>query len=132
MEMSMTDPIADALINLKNHEMASKKECIVRPASKLLKEVLRIMQEKGYIGTFEFVDDGREGFFKVQLSGKINQCRAIKPRYAVAKDEFEKFEKKYLPAYDIGTIIVSTPKGVVTHLEAKENNTGGRLLAYVY
>jgi len=130
--MSLNDPIADALINLKNQENASKRECTLRPASKLLKEVLRIMQEKGYIGTFEFVDDGREGFFKVQLVGKINECRAIKPRYAVKKNEFEKFEKKYLPSYDIGTIIVSTSKGVLTHAEAKEKDIGGRLLAYVY
>lgn len=130
--MSRTDPIADALTNIKNHEDAAKRECVIRPASRLLKEILRIMQEKGYIGTFEFIDDGREGLLKVQLSGKINECRAIKPRYAVRKDEFEKFEKKYLPSYDIGTIIVTTPQGVLTHAQAKERNVGGRLLAYVY
>ncbi len=128
----MTDPIADALTNLKNHENAAKNECIIRPASKLLKEILRIMQEKGYIGTYEFVDDGRQGIFKVHLIGKINDCRAIKPRYAVKKDEFEKYEKKYLPSYDVGTIIVTTPKGVVAHKDAKEMAVGGRLLAYIY
>jgi len=130
--MSLNDPIADALVNLKNHENAAKKECVIRPASKLMKEILRIMQEKGYIGAFEFVDDGREGLFKVQLIGKINECRAIKPRYAVKKTDFEKFEKRYLPSYDIGMLIVSTPKGVVTHKQAKEIETGGRLLAYIY
>ena len=102
--MSRNDPIADALINLKNNENASKKECIIRPASKLLKEILRIMQEKGYIGTFEFIDDGREGIFKVQLIGKINECRAIKPRYAVKKNDFESFEKRYLPSYDVRNV----------------------------
>jgi len=130
--MSRNDPIADALINLKNNENASKKECSIRPASKLLKEILKILQEKGYIGTFEFIDDGREGIFKVELLGKINECRAIKPRYAVKKTDFEKFEKRYLPSYDIGTLIVSTPKGVTTHNKAKEMQTGGRLLAYIY
>ncbi len=130
--MSRTDPIADALTNLKNNEGAAKKQCVIRPASKLLREIFRIMQKQGYIGTFEFVDDGREGLFKVQLLGKINEARAIKPRYAVKKDEIEKFEKKYLPSFDVGTIIVSTPQGVLTHSEAKERNTGGRLLAYIY
>jgi len=130
--MSRNDPIADALINLKNNENASKKECSIRPASKLLKEILKILQEKGYIGTFEFIDDGREGIFKVELLGKINECRAIKPRYAVKKTDFEKFEKRYLPSYDIGTLIVSTPKGVTTHNKAKEMQTVGRLLAYIY
>ena len=130
--MSRNDPLADALINMKNHENAAKKECVIRPASKIMKEVLRIMQEKEYIGAFEFVDDGREGLFKVKLIGRINECRAIKPRYAVKKTEFEKFEKRYLPSFDVGTIIVTTPKGVVTHDEAKQMHSGGRLLAYIY
>ncbi|MCR4368418.1 MAG: 30S ribosomal protein S8 [archaeon] len=130
--MSRNDPIADALVNIKNNENAAKKTVVIRPASRLLKEILKIMQQKGYIGTFEFVDDGREGLFKIELLGKINECRAVKPRYAVKKDEFEKFEKRYLPSYDVGTIIVSTPQGVLTHVEAKEKEIGGRLLAYVY
>ncbi|PIN85807.1 MAG: 30S ribosomal protein S8 [Candidatus Diapherotrites archaeon CG11_big_fil_rev_8_21_14_0_20_37_9] len=130
--MSRNDPIADAMVNIKNNENAAKKECIIRPGSKLMKEILKIMHDKGYIGNYEFVNDNREGFFKIELLGKINDCKAIKPRYAVKRSEFEKFEKKYLPAYDVGTIIVSTPKGVVSHREAKEKATGGRLLAYVY
>src|SRR3989344_1672737 len=109
--MSRNDTVADALTNMKNHENASRKECVLRPASKLLKEVLRVMQEKGYIGTFELIDDGQEGLFRVQLLGKINECRAIKPRFAVRKDDFEKFEKKDLQTFDVGYILVSTPKG---------------------
>ncbi len=130
--MSRTDPIADALVNIKNSERAAKKFCLVRPASKLLREIFRVMQKSNYIGAFEFVDDGREGFFRVELLGRINDCKAIKPRFAVKKNEFELFEKKYLPAFDVGDLIVSTPKGIVTHREAKALNTGGRLLAYIY
>ncbi len=130
--MTRVDPVADALINLKNSDMASKEQCLFRPASKLLGEILRVMQKKGYISTFEFVDDGREGIYRVELIGKINQCRAIKPRYAVKTSGFEKYEKRYLPSKDIGILVVSTPKGVLTHGEAKEQGVGGRLLAYVY
>ncbi len=126
------DPVVDALVAIKNSDSAAKRECIVRPASKLLGAVLRVMQQNGYISNFEFIDDGRDGTFKVQLLGKINNSKAIKPRYAVKKDEFEKFEKRFLPARDIGILIVSTPKGVLTHREAKENGTGGRLLAFIY
>jgi len=130
--MTRMDPVADALINLKNNDMASKKQCFFRPASKILGEILRVMQKNGYISTFEFVDDGREGIYRVELLGKINQCRAIKPRYAVKKSGFEKYEKRYLPAKDVGMIVVSTPKGVLTHHEAKAEGIGGRLLAFVY
>ncbi len=126
------DPVANALINLKNHERALKKECLFRPASKLIGEILKVMQKKGYVGKFEFIDDGREGMYKVDLIGKINECRAIKPRYAVKKGEFEKFEKRYLPSKNLGILVVSTSKGVMSHKEAKEKKIGGRLLAFVY
>ncbi|MFH1751352.1 MAG: 30S ribosomal protein S8 [archaeon] len=130
--MTLIDPVADALINIKNHEMASKKECIIRPVNKLLSRILKVLQEKKYIGKFEFIDDGREGMIKVSLLGKINECKAIKPRHAVKKTEFEKYEKRYLPARDIGMIIVSTSKGVITHKEAKQKEVGGRLIALIY
>jgi len=130
--MSRNDPIADALINIKNSDYASKKNCVIRPASKLLGEILKIMKEKNYIGDYTKIDDGREGIFEVKLFGKINECRVIKLRYAVGKDGYEKYEKRYLPAHDIGTIIVTTPKGVLSHIKAKAEKTGGRLLAYIY
>ena len=130
--MTLADPIADALINIKNQEKAAKKECILRPASKLLQAILQVMQKQGYITAFEKINDGREGMFKVQLAGKVNECKAIKPRYAVKKDGFEKFEKRYLPARDVGILIVTTPNGVMTHFEAKKQDSGGRLLAFVY
>lgn len=130
--MTRLDPLTDALVNIRNHEIAAKKTCVIRPASKLLGEILRVMQEKNYIGTYEFIDDGRDGMYKVNLLGRINQCKAIKPRYAVKKTEFEKFEKRYLPSRDIGMLIVSTPHGVMTHFAAKDNDTGGRLLAFIY
>ena len=130
--MVLVDPIANALVSVKNSDLASKRECIFRPASKLLGKILEVMQKKGYIGIYEFIDDGREGLYKIELNGKINDCKAIKPRYAVKKDGFEKYEKRYLPSKDIGILIVSTPQGVVTHKEAKNMSVGGRLLAYVY
>lgn len=126
------DPIANALINIKNHDLASKKECVFRPASKLLGEILKVMQSRGYINAFEFVDDGRGGICRVELLGKINECKAIKPRHAVKKDGFEKFEKRYLPSKDVGIMIVSTPNGLKTHFDAKKENLGGRLVAYIY
>ena len=130
--MASNDTIADALVCIKNSDTAAKHDCVFRPASKLLGEILKVMQREGYISGFEFLDDKREGKYRINLQGKINECRAIKPRHAVAKNEFEKFERRYLPSRDIGIMIVTTPKGVFTHKEAKEQGSGGRLLAYVY
>jgi small subunit ribosomal protein S8 len=126
------DTLANGLTTIMNNEMRNKRECVISPASKLLGRVLRIMQLNGYIGEFEFVDDGRSGKFKVQLLGRINKCGAIKPRFAVKVDEFEEWEKKFLPSRDVGVLIISTPKGVFSHREAKEKRMGGRLTAFVY
>ena len=126
------DTLTNGLITIKNNETRNKHECIICPASKLLGRVLRIMQLKGYIGEFEFIDDGRSGKFKVQLLGRINKCGPVKPRFAVKVGEFEGWEKKFLPSRDVGIMVVSTSKGVIAHKNAEEKNLGGRLLAFVY
>lgn len=126
------DTLANALITLKNHEMLGKKECEIKPASKMIGSILKIMQKEGYIGDFEFIDDGKAGIYKVKLIGRINNCRAIKPRYSVKYGEFMEWEKRYLPAKEFGILFVSTPRGIVTHHEAKQLHTGGKLLAFVY
>jgi small subunit ribosomal protein S8 len=128
----LLDPLADALSTIKNAETTGKPDCTLRPASKLIGNVLKVMKEKGYIGDFEFIDDGKSGIFKVQLKGKINKCGVIRPRHAVKNTDFEKWEKRYLPAKGFGSIILTTPDGVMTHSEARDNGIGGELLAYVY
>ena len=124
--------LANGLTTILNNEMRNKRECIISPASKLLGRVLRIVQLNGYIGEFEFIDDGRSGKFKVQLLGRINKCGAIRPRFSIRVDEFEEWEKKFLPSRDVGILVISTPRGVVSHREAKEKHFGGRLLAFIY
>lgn len=128
----LNDPLADALTLIKNAEKAGKLECEVRPASKLVGHVLKVMQERGYVGPFEFVDDTIGGRFRVKLTGQINECGVIKPRHAIKKTDFEKWEARYLPAQDFGALIVTTTSGVISHESAKEIGTGGKLLAYVY
>jgi small subunit ribosomal protein S8 len=125
------DLLSDVLSAIKNGERVGKDETIV-PASKLAKNVLLILQKHKYIGDFEYIDDKRGGKFRIQLLGKINDCNAIRPRFFVKKDEYEKWEKRYLPAAGMGFLIVSTSSGVMIHIEAKEKGIGGTLLAYVY
>ena len=126
------DTIANGLTTIINNELRRKKECIIAPASKLLGNVLRVIQMNGYIGEFEFIDDGRLGKFRVQLLGRVNKCGAIRPRYAVKSKDIEKWEKTYLPSRAIGVLAISTPQGVMAHREAQQKNVGGQLLAYVY
>lgn len=127
----MHDPLADALVTIKNAERVGKKGCII-PASKIIKAVLKIMQDHGYIGAFEFIDDGKGGKFRVELKGKIIDTNVIKPRFSVSVEEFEKFEKRFLPARDIGLLILTTSKGIIDHKKAKELHVGGKLLSFIY
>ncbi len=126
------DLLNDAISNLKNHERIGKSECILHPVSKLLVEVLRVFQKEGYIGEFELSDDGRGGSIRIKLIKQINDCGIIKPRFPVKRAEFKKWEERFLPAKGFGILVVSTPKGVLSHREANEKNLGGRLLAYIY
>ena len=128
----VTDTIANGMTALMNNEMRLKRECVISPASKLLGRVLRVMQLNGYIGEFEFIDDGRAGKFKVQLLGRINKCGAVRPRFPVRADAFERWERSFLPSKEIGILVVSTPRGVTSHKVAKDEKIGGRLLAFVY
>ncbi|RQD79940.1 30S ribosomal protein S8, partial [Methanosalsum natronophilum] len=126
------DPLANALSTIKNAEDIGKQSCTIRPASKLIGNVLNVMKDNGYIGEFEFIEDGKAGIYEVKLIGRINKCGAIKPRYSVSSEDFEKWEKQYLPARNFGTLILTTSDGLLSQVQARENNVGGLLLAYVY
>ena len=116
---------------INNAENIVRKTVTV-PASKLVKDVLMVVQRAGYIGSFEFADDRKAGKFNIELVGKINTTRAVRPRFPIRKNEYEKWATRYLPAKSFGLLIVSTSKGVMSQKEAEELGVGGRLLGFVY
>ena len=128
----LNDPLANMMSLILNTELVGKSECLIKPVSKVVKEVLRVMKENGYAGNFKETEDSRGNYLNLTLTGGINKCGVIKPRYSVKANNFEKFEKRYLPAKDIGILFVSTPRGIMTHYDAKSKKTGGKLLAYCY
>lgn len=128
----LNDPLAAALSKIMNAEKIGKKEVEIKPASKIIKKVLELMNDHRYLGAYEEMIDGRGNFLKVNILGNINKCGVIKPRFSTKHNNFEKWEKRYLPAQDFGIIIVSTPLGIMTHNQAKEKKVGGKLLAYCY
>ena len=125
------DLLADALNTIKTHEMAGKPDCEVKP-SKMVRETLKILQAKEFIGDFEFVDEGRGGYFRIKLLGRVNQCGAIKPRYPIKNSELAEWEQKFIPGTGFGLIIISTSKGLMTNEDVRASKIGGRLIAYIY
>ncbi|MCC6003355.1 MAG: 30S ribosomal protein S8 [Thermofilum sp.] len=128
----MFDTLANALATIMNNEVRGKSECIIYPSSKLIVSVLSTMKKAGYIGDYELIDDGKGGKIVVKLLGRINKVGVIKPRFPVKRDEYEAWEREYLPSREIGLLIVSTSQGVMSHIEAKQKGLGGVLIAYVY
>ncbi|WP_121822468.1 30S ribosomal protein S8 [Halostella salina] len=130
--MAGNDPFSTALSGIDNAESVGHLTHTVEPASNEIGSVLEVLYDRGYIDGFEFVEDGKAGRFEVELKGAINDCGPVKPRYSAGSDEFEKWEKRFLPARDYGTLIVTTSHGVMSHYEAREQGVGGQVIAYVY
>lgn len=129
--MSLNDPISNALNNINNAENVAKKICTLSH-SKLLENILTVLKNEQYISNFKIIDKAPHKKVVVYLDGRINKCKAIKPRFAVKHDEYEKYEKSFLISRDVGIFIVSTTSGLMTHKLAKQKGLGGRLLAYIY
>ncbi len=123
------DIIADALNMMRNAKRAGKEIVKVNRISKLLIEILKIMKQKKIIKKYKI--DLKNKFLEITL-GDFIECRAIKPRFTVKQDQIEKYKRRYLPARNIGTIIISTNKGLLTHEVALEEKIGGSLIAYFY
>ena len=130
--MSMNDLTANALSKIMNAEKAKREEVVLSPVSIQLLNILEILKKEEYIKTFKYQKDSRGGSVIIVLSHTLNKIGVIKPRFPVKVIDFEKFERRYLPAINFGRLIISTPKGMITHLEAKQQNVGGVLIAYVY
>ncbi len=123
------DIVADALNMLRNAKRARKDVVELKKMSDLLVEILKIMKQKGAVKKYKI--DTKTRSIEVTI-GDLSECKAIKPRFTVGKEDIEKYRRRYLPARNLGTMIVSTNKGLMTHEEAQEEKTGGCLIAFFY
>lgn len=130
--MSLNDALSNVMSKILHYELTGKRQLSVYPSSKVIKKVLDIMNNNNYLGQYNSITTTRGEMLNLNLLGKINKCGVIKPRYSIKTDEFEKFERRFLPAKGLGILFVSTPKGIMTHYDAKSKKTGGKLLAYCY
>ncbi|MBI4139666.1 30S ribosomal protein S8 [Candidatus Woesearchaeota archaeon] len=128
----LNDPLAGILSKILNAEKTGKRECLYKPVSKLTVKVLDLLKGNGYIKECTTTTTTKGTSATVALSGNINKCGVVKPRFSVETKEIEKFEKRYLPAKGMGILIISTSKGLMSHNEAVQKNLGGRLIAYCY
>lgn len=130
--MTLNDPLANVLSHIDNFEKIGRKDILLNHSSKVIGEVLRVMNENNYIGSYEKIEDGRGGVIKLNLLNTLNKCGVIKPNFQIKRVDYDKFEKRFLPAKGFGILILSTSQGIMTNGQAKEKGIGGKLLAYCY
>ena len=122
------DVVADGLNQIMNAKRVEKRELVIRRYSKVLLGLLDMMKEGGYVD-YE-VDEGEKTVTVKVL--KLNECRAVKPRYYVAANGIDKYLRRFLPSRNFGTLVISTNKGMMGHKEAMKENLGGSVVAYFY
>ena len=131
--MSMNDPLSDLLTRIRNGQQA-RKDSVLTPASKLRAHVLDVLQREGYIrGYSEEVLAGQKGL-RIELKYFEGQP-AIQHLARISKPGRRVYSgSKDLPRIrnGLGVVIVSTPRGVLSDAEAREQNVGGEVLAEVF
>ncbi|KAH0502861.1 40S ribosomal protein S15a [Microtus ochrogaster] len=103
--------LADALKSINNAEKRGKRQVLIRPCSKVIVRFLTVMMKHGYIGEFEIIDDHRAGKIVVNLTGRLNKCGVISPRFDVQLKDLEKWQNNLLPSRQFGLGIHSYPIG---------------------
>jgi len=132
--MQITDAIADMLTRIRNANTA-KHESVDIPASKVKKAIADILVDEGYIKSYQIIEDGKQGIIRVTLKYGIGKQRVIQGIRRVSKPGLRKYSTcEEMPSVlrGLGIAIVSTSKGIMTGKNAKKENVGGEILAFVW
>ncbi|XP_070323269.1 small ribosomal subunit protein uS8-like [Odocoileus virginianus] len=124
--------LADALKSIKNAEKRGKCQVLIRPCSKVIIRFLTVMMKHGYTSEFEIIDDHRARNVVVNLTGRLNKCGVISPKFDVQFKDLEKWQNNLLPSCQFGFIVLTTSAGIMDSEEARRKHTGGRILGFFF
>lgn len=132
--MVMTDPIADLLTRIRNANMV-RHESLEVSSSKMKKEIVEILKREGYIRDAEYIEDNKQGIIRVFLKYGSNNERVITGLKRISKPGLRVYAKaNEVPKVlnGLGIAIVSTSQGLLTDKEARAQQVGGEIVAYVW
>ena len=132
--MVMTDPIADMLTRIRNANTV-RHEKLELPASNLKKEVAEILKREGFVRDVEFIEDNKQGIIRIFLKYGANNERVISGLKRISKPGLRVYAKATeVPRVlgGLGIALVSTSNGILTDKEARQQQVGGEILAYVW
>lgn len=132
--MQVTDTIADMLTRIRNASSA-KHDSVDVPASNMKKAIAQILVDEGYVKSFSVVDDGKQGIIRIQLKYGANKTGVIQGLRRVSKPGlriYSNVENMPQVMRGLGIAILSTSKGIMTDKQARRENIGGEVLAFVW
>ena len=132
--MQVTDTIADMLTRIRNANSA-KHDSVDIPASNMKKAIAQILVDEGFVKSFTVIDDGKQGIIRIQLKYGENKSRVLQGLKRVSKPGlriYTNVEDMPQVMRGLGTAILSTSKGVMTDKQARKNNIGGEVLAFIW
>ena len=132
--MQITDTIADLLTRIRNANSA-KHDTVDVPASNMKKAITQILVDEGYIKGFQVIDDGKQGIIRITLKYGENKSQVITGLRRVSKPGLRIYPScEDMPKVmkGLGIAILSTSKGVMTDRQARKENVGGEVLAFIW
>jgi len=132
--MQITDAIADLLTRIRNANTA-KHDTVEVPASNIKKAIVQILLDEGYIKGFNVIDDNKQGVIKIALKYTDGKTPVITGLKRVSKPGLRIYsDVENMPKVmkGLGVAIISTSKGVMTDRQARKENVGGEVLAYIW
>ncbi|MBQ9757606.1 MAG: 30S ribosomal protein S8 [Clostridia bacterium] len=132
--MHITDPIADMLTRIRNANN-QRHATVDIPASNMKKAIAKILLDEGYVKNVEYIDDSTQGVIRVTLKYAENKQKVLTGLKRVSKPGLRIYaSKEELPQVlkGLGIAIISTSKGIMTDKEARKQNVGGEVLAFIW
>ena len=132
--MQITDPIADMITRIRNANSA-KHDTVDVPSSNMKKAIAQILLDEGYIKSFLVVEDNKQGIIKINLKYGPNKSKVVTGLRRVSKPGLRIYtncEEMPKVMRGLGIAIVSTSKGIMTDRQARKENMGGEILAFVW
>ena len=132
--MPPTDPIADMLTRIRNG-LQARHESVEMPASKMKTAIAQVMQDEGFIASFNNIDQKPQGVLKIDLRYYENRASVISGLKRVSKPGLRIYvNRNEIPRYfgGLGVAFISTSKGIITGRDAWREGIGGELLLYVW